>query len=273
MERQEWLKFRQGKIGASDAPAIMNVSPWQTPYQKWEEKVFGVTQKENPAMRRGQEQERIIISWVEDKLNIKLDTQEIFTHPKINYMIATIDGFNHEKKIMVEVKCPMKKNYDKVPVHYMPQLQHQMEVTGLDGMYFVSHNGYEGVIFEVARDQEYIDTLLKEEEKFFQCMTNLVPPDNHELEFEERNQEWFTIADQLYAKKLQLAQLSKEKELLEEQLILLSCDRNSKAGNFQFKKIPVKGRVDYEKIPEFANVNLEVYRKKPSIQWRLTCKL
>lgn len=35
---QEWEKFRLQKIGASDAPIIMGVSPWKTPFQLWLEK-------------------------------------------------------------------------------------------------------------------------------------------------------------------------------------------------------------------------------------------
>jgi predicted phage-related endonuclease len=35
----EWLEFRKNKIGASDAPIIMETSPWKTPYQLWLEKL------------------------------------------------------------------------------------------------------------------------------------------------------------------------------------------------------------------------------------------
>ena len=31
----EWLEFRRKKIGASDAPIILEVSTWKTPYQLW----------------------------------------------------------------------------------------------------------------------------------------------------------------------------------------------------------------------------------------------
>lgn len=40
---QEWEKFRLQKIGASDAPIIMGVSPWKTPFQLWLEKTGQIT--------------------------------------------------------------------------------------------------------------------------------------------------------------------------------------------------------------------------------------
>ncbi len=48
----EWLELRKNKIGASDAPIIMKVSPWKTPYRLWEEKL-GLTEcVSNQAMKR-----------------------------------------------------------------------------------------------------------------------------------------------------------------------------------------------------------------------------
>ena len=35
----EWLENRKNHIGASDAPVVMGVSPWDTPYKLWENKL------------------------------------------------------------------------------------------------------------------------------------------------------------------------------------------------------------------------------------------
>ena len=35
---EEWLDWRKKGIGSSDAPIIMGVSPWKTPFELWEEK-------------------------------------------------------------------------------------------------------------------------------------------------------------------------------------------------------------------------------------------
>ena len=36
--RQDWLKARQGRIGGSDAAAILGMNPYKTNVQLWEEK-------------------------------------------------------------------------------------------------------------------------------------------------------------------------------------------------------------------------------------------
>ena len=38
----EWLEFRRLRIGASDAPVIMEVSPYTTPYTLWERLSFAL---------------------------------------------------------------------------------------------------------------------------------------------------------------------------------------------------------------------------------------
>jgi putative phage-type endonuclease len=50
----EWLKFRQSHLGASDASTVMGLNPWRTRKQLWEEKVLGWTQELNANMARGQ---------------------------------------------------------------------------------------------------------------------------------------------------------------------------------------------------------------------------
>ena len=41
---KRWLEERMSYIGGSDAPIIMGVSPWKTPYQLWEEKMGNVVE-------------------------------------------------------------------------------------------------------------------------------------------------------------------------------------------------------------------------------------
>jgi putative phage-type endonuclease len=54
MENDDWLEFRKGGIGSSDAPIIAGVSPYSTPYQLWEIKTRRKTEWiGNFATRRG----------------------------------------------------------------------------------------------------------------------------------------------------------------------------------------------------------------------------
>ncbi len=48
----EWHAFRRKRIGASDAPVIMGISPWKTPYQLWIEKTSGIESSAAPQQKR-----------------------------------------------------------------------------------------------------------------------------------------------------------------------------------------------------------------------------
>jgi len=275
---QELHNWREGKIGASDAPIIMQVAPshWKTntPYKLWEEKVFGVKRATTSAMNRGNSLEPKAIEWFEKKIGLKLNSQQKLTHREIPYMIATIDCIDESGVIMAEIKCPNKEDHSialnkKVPEHYMPQLQHQMEVAGLNSMYYVSFDGIDGAIVEVEKDNEYIDKILKSERSFYECMINISPPPLTERDYEEKGEDWVKLAQKRWKISEEIKALEKESKALTDLLISLSEDKNCRGGGFQFSKITVKGRVDYEAIPELKNIDVEIYRKNSSIQWRL----
>lgn len=169
-------------IGSSDAPVIMQVCPWKTKEQLWEEMVFGKEDIDNPAMKRGREMEPKAIEWFENKMRVSLVQQLFLKHKDYPWMTATLDGINEHKNILVEIKCPGKASHQfvetnqMVPPNYVPQLQHQLAVTGYKKMYFCSFRDDEGIIIEMNRNEEYIQNLIKEEEAFWKSLLDLEPP-------------------------------------------------------------------------------------------------
>jgi len=177
---EEWLKFRRSKIGASDAPIIMEESPWTTPMQLYEQKVYGFEIPDNPYMQRGRELEPIALKSFEDSFGYIMFPMVIM-HKSIEYMVASIDGMTLDKKHAVEIKCAGKRDHFMalngiVPSKYKAQLQHQMEVCQLDSINYYSFDGEEGVNIIVNRDQDYINILLDREEWFWYCLKNLKTP-------------------------------------------------------------------------------------------------
>ena len=54
MSRDAWLEERRKSIGGSDAPSIIGLNPWQSPYTVWADKLGKLPPKEdNEAMRLG----------------------------------------------------------------------------------------------------------------------------------------------------------------------------------------------------------------------------
>lgn len=182
---KEWKEMRRNYIGASDASAIMGDSPWTSPYELWMEKM-GISEKEQTfVMQRGIELEEHARYAFEKLLDCFVLPQVIY-HPNIPYMMASIDGLSIDGDIAVEIKCPGQIDHlcavqGATPTKYIPQLMHQMEVLGLNEMYYFSYNpGYTKCpekLLKVQRYPEpYMKVLLQKEKQFWECVVNKTPP-------------------------------------------------------------------------------------------------
>lgn len=275
----EWLEFRKGRIGASDAPIIMGVSPWTTPYQLWLEKTSITPPKEkNWAQDRG--------LTLEDKARKKLEEMtglcffpEVVTHPEYEWMMASLDGMELGRKHIAEIKCPGFEDHSTallgdIPEKYYPQLQHQLEVCGLDMIYYFSFDGENGVLLECHRDDKYIKKMIIKEKAFFNCMQDLIAPDMVDKDHRTRDSElWLKTSQRLILLQPSLKDarsILEQEEELKKQLISLSEGQSSIGGGVKLSKSLRKGSVEYSRIPELGTVDLDAYRKDPSEVWRVS---
>lgn len=176
----EWYQFRRTHLGASDAISIMGVSPWKSPLALYEDKIFQLDQKENPYMHRGKQLEPIALSNFEEETGLIMFSG-VFLHDTIEWMSASFDGITLEENAIVEIKCPGKKDHEealkgKIPKKYIPQLQHQIFISGLDFSYYYSFDGNTGIVLEVQKDQDFIEKLVEKEFEFWHCLKTLTPP-------------------------------------------------------------------------------------------------
>lgn len=268
----EWLEMRKDKIGASDAPVIMRKSPWKTPYQLWREKLGLVDEKGSTfAMDRGNELEPIAKRALEDKLGMALQPQ-IRLHNQRSWMMASMDAVSLDNRTVAEIKCPGKDDHatalaGQVPEKYYPQLQHQMEVCGVDEVYYFSYHGDENALLRITRDEKYIKQLLIEEEKFYECVMNFEPPALTPNDYVwQDSAKWAKLAQEYK----DLLAIEDKKEAIKKQLIELASGQNSRGGGIQLTKCLRKGAIDYKKIPHLKDVDLEPFRKESSEYWRIS---
>ncbi len=272
----EWLEMRKNHIGASDAAVIMEVSPWSTPYQLWEEKV-GIRKPRvlNAAMARGNKLEEAAREAFIKRTGIVVFDEVVF-HPHYRWMMASLDGIDIERKNIVEIKCPGADDHDMaihgfVPPKYYPQLQHQMEVTGLDQCHYFSFDGERGVIVMVNRNQEYIDKMVKKEYEFYEFVMSLEPPKLTERDYEERHDDlWRSVSADWIAVQNELEGLKAREEELRETLVGLSGKSNSRGAGIKVSRSLRKGSVDYKSIPELQGIDLNQYRKPTTECWRIS---
>lgn len=267
----EWHAMRKDRIGSSDAPVVMQVSPYKTPYQLWQEKLqLDAPTHQTSAMKRGLDLEPRARAVLEKELGMPLFPNTKL-HNRISWLMASLDAMSFDERTIAEIKCPGKDDHamakaGKVPEKYFPQLQHQIEVCEVDMAYYFSFDGQKGVVIKVFRDEKYIKQLLEAEEKFFECMKNFEAPPLTDRDYEVRTEpEWEHLA-----KRLQFIQsLEDEKEEIRKQLIAMCNGQSSMGAGIKVSKCMRKGNVDYAKVPELKGLNLEPYRKKSTEYWRI----
>lgn len=268
----EWLEFRKNKIGASDASIIMKKSPWMTPYQLWQQKLgFAEPVAETYSQSEGKRKEPLALSVLEDKLGMALQPQ-IRLHNQRSWMMASMDAVSLDNRTVAEIKCPGKDDHatalaGQVPEKYYPQIQHQMEVCGVDELYYFSYNGNENALLKIARDEKYIKQLLIEEEKFYECVMNFEAPALIPNDYVwQDSAKWAKLAQEYK----DLLALEEKREAIKKQLIELAGGQNSRGGGIQLTKCMRKGAIDYKNIPQLKDVDLEPFRKHSSEYWRIS---
>lgn len=279
----EWLEMRKEKIGASDAPIIMGVSPWKTPYRLWEEKTDrkegGYT---SSSMKRGIDLENSAREHFIKLTGITVDPQVIM-HPQYEWMMASLDGISDCGQYIVEIKCPGKEDHEmavkgQIPDKYYPQLQHQLEVCNLDMAYYFSFDGKDGVIIECQRDKKYIKGMLKKELEFFECVKNDIAPKRPIDDYQQKTddmwqsyaQGWLVINEQLSQLEKQVSQLEKQEKEMRESLLAMCQGENCIGHGISVAKSMRKGNIDYSAIQELKNIDLEQYRKESIELWKIT---
>jgi len=175
----EWLNWRKGVIGASDAPTIMGENPWRSPSYLLKEKLGN--HKEwggNEATREGSRLEDVARQIIAKEFKQKL-SPAIVQDSKDPFLAASLDALSSKNTTIYEIKCGAKSYEltsatDEVPSYYAAQLQHMLMVTQLDSLFYASYRpGEELIILEIYRDESYIKELRKRETKFIKELVKL----------------------------------------------------------------------------------------------------
>lgn len=192
----EWLKFRNGGIGGSDASAVLGMNPYKTNVELWEEKVGlkppkPVTCKK--AVEFGQKAEKHLIDlfkldFPQYRVIACKDTVYVADN---GFMFASLDSGLEEKvtgrKGILETKTAdifqaMHKERwnEKIPQNYYIQILHYMAVREADFAILKARLRYETAGLPDIRIKHYyfdredtrtdIDYLVAEEIKFWEMV-------------------------------------------------------------------------------------------------------
>jgi len=269
---QEWHDLRRTKIGASDASVILGINPWKTPFQLWEEKVYGKAQEQNFAMARGAFMENEARQCFENMTGLSV-------MPKVmikDWRMASLDGITMDGTVIVEIKCGGKELHQQakegiIPPYYYAQIQHQLVVSGAEKAFYFSFNGTEGIGVAVLPDPKFIEEMIIAEEHFYyECMMKKEAPMLTEKDFVKKDDdEWIKWSHQWVQAYWSLKEWELHEEVSRKKLIELSSGKNCVSNEVKLTRSLSKGIVDYKSVPELIGVDLEPYRKPHCEKWRL----
>ena len=164
---QEWLDLRENMITASDAASAIGESRYESEDAFVKKKVLRTKWAGNAATAHGTLLEPFVRDLYDQKFNRKSHEIGLVQHREYPWLGASPDGVT-EDGILVEIKCPLTRKIEpKVPAHYLPQVQLQLEITDLDECDFVQYRpaSAEGAV--PARPEEFVVVRVHRDREWF----------------------------------------------------------------------------------------------------------
>jgi len=271
---KEWHAWRRNVIGGSDAPSIQGIG-FMTPNQLYLNKLGLYEPVQTKMMSRGHELEGQARELCQDMLGVELRPMCV-EHDKRSWQAASLDGIDDKHSVIVEIKTGGDAALERakngiIPDYHRCQIQHQLEVTGLDMCVYFFFDGKNGYPIDVYRDTKYITQLNEAEERFWKDLQDFVPPTLTSKDYEiDESEERIKIAKEWAENRSTLELLEGVDKRLRDKLIELSGERNTVGGGVKIQICGRAGNVDYKAIPELKRVNLEEYRKPAVKFFRVT---
>jgi putative phage-type endonuclease len=158
---QEWLDLRENMITASDVASALGENRYESPEAFIKKKVMRTQWSGNAATAHGTLLEPIVRDLYDARYGKKSHEIGLVRHARYPWLGASPDGVT-EDGLLVEIKCPLTRKIEpKVPKHYLPQVQLQLEITDLEECDFVQYRPAtdgrpeEFVVVRVKRDREW----------------------------------------------------------------------------------------------------------------------
>jgi hypothetical protein len=135
----EWLALRENMLTASDVASALGHNRYEKPDDLLAKKVLKKAWAGNAATAHGTLLEPVARDLYDARTGRKTHEIGLVQHPKYPFLGGSADG-NTEDGLLVEIKCPLtRKIEDKVPEHYLPQIQLLLEILDFEDCDFVQY--------------------------------------------------------------------------------------------------------------------------------------
>lgn len=249
MTHEEWLEDRRKGIGGSDVATILGLNKYKSVYQLWLEKTgqVEVTSAQSEAAYWGNTLEEVVAEEFSKRTGKKVRRRNmVFEHPKYPFLRANIDRDVVGENAVLE--CKTANQYlanewdeDEIPIQYICQVQHYMNVLNLDYVYFAVLIGGQKFIWKkMERDQELIDMITEKLVEFWtENVEKGVEPaidglkatsdflTQRYLDTEDNQTELNTLFDEKIAN---LARLKEDRKIIDESITLIENELRQALG-------------------------------------------
>jgi putative phage-type endonuclease len=187
MSEQDWKNLRKTGIGGSDAGVILGYSKYKSPLALWMEKTGRVIPDDldNEAIQVGNWLEPIIRRdlgpWVKQEFGAQsvevIDPQFTYASTAFPWMLANVDGFVAIDGELYGLEIKTGSSYmatqwanDQVPDSYYCQVQHYMEVLGLNKFLVFGLIGNRRILRVVPYNEMFCEDLVHQEKHFWELV-------------------------------------------------------------------------------------------------------
>ena len=163
----EWLALRDQMITASDVASAIGESRYESPDAFVKKKVLKTKWAGNAATAHGTALEPLVRDLYDQRTGRKSHEIGLVQHREYPWLGASPDGVT-EDGLLIEIKCPLTRKIEaKVPKHYLPQVQLQLEITDLEECDFIQYRpaSTEGTV--PRKDEEYVVVRVKRDRAWF----------------------------------------------------------------------------------------------------------
>lgn len=175
IEKKEWLRYRKGGIGGSDAGAVCGLNPYRTAMEVYYDKTSDeIEEIDNEAMRQGREFEEYVARRFMEATGKKVRrANALYYDERCPFMYADVDRLVVGENAGLECKTASPYMADqwkggKIPLSYQIQCYHYMSVFQADAWYIaVLIYGKEFQFHRIERDEAVISDLIHIEKNFW----------------------------------------------------------------------------------------------------------
>ena len=265
----EWLEYRRSRIGSSDVPALMGVSPYAHANDVLKSKLgFNKTLSDHTKriFQDGHDFEARFRDQIQGQFNGEI-TAPVIESKKNDRFFTSIDLFNEEHQFYGEVKSTVSKDIlsqvaaNKVPDHFYYQMNWTLGILGWDSgmLYVINRETSYGYELKVNFDP----MIFAEQERIAEIFLNQLDEQRSILAPDQIALANIAAANKKIKRVQKMIDDYSERVKLEAEKLLGQSVKIEGAG-ISIERIERKGSIDYSAVPELKNIDLEKYRKPTS---------